>query len=209
MNRVMLAETSDELDALVSLFRDRGVPCRVDIAPYQANESVLLRLHELNFRLTDFETALYHDCPVAQAPQCDVRLAVTYEQRDFAARSLPIAFGDTDETWIRWLQDSMWATMGRSDWRTYVAYRDGTPAAFAQLHIRGTTACLALAGTLSEHRSQGFQTALIRQRLTDAAMAGCDLVCAQAGFGTTSQQNMERAGFRVAYTKAVFSEAVA
>jgi hypothetical protein len=38
--------------------------------------------------------------------------------------------------------------------------------------------------------------------VADAAKAGCELVIGDTGgFGTTSQNNMERAGLRIAYTR--------
>lgn len=38
--------------------------------------------------------------------------------------------------------------------------------------------------------------------MADAAELGCDLVAAQAAVGSTSQHNMERAGLRIAFSRA-------
>jgi len=41
---------------------------------------------------------------------------------------------------------------------------------------------------------------LTQRRLSDAARAGCELVIGHTGgFGSISQNNMERAGLRIAY----------
>ena len=44
------------------------------------------------------------------------------------------------------------------------------------------------------------------QRLAMARDAGCDLAATNTLPGTASQRNAERAGFRVAYTKAVVAK---
>jgi len=42
---------------------------------------------------------------------------------------------------------------------------------------------------------------LLHARLTTAAAAGCDLATVQTAPGNASQRNVERLGFRLAYTK--------
>ena len=58
------------------------------------------------------------------------------------------------------------------------------------------------AGTLTEFRGRGLQTALLRARIAAAAEAGCEYAVVVTNGGTTSQRNAERLGFRVAYSKA-------
>jgi GNAT superfamily N-acetyltransferase len=59
------------------------------------------------------------------------------------------------------------------------------------------------AATLTEHRGQGIQAAFMQERLRITQKAGCDLAVTLTMPGTTSQRNVERAGFRTAYTKVV------
>jgi len=63
------------------------------------------------------------------------------------------------------------------------------------------------AATLAEYRNRGIQTAFMQERLRIAQQAGCDLAVTLTLPGTTSQRNVERAGFRVVYTKVVVSKA--
>lgn len=203
VNRVMLAETGEDLGAALRYFREKGLPCRVDATPFAGGE-ILAYLERESFHQRGFQTALYFDGAPDATQECEIRLADLPEWQQFAAAALPAAFGEQAETWIQWLTDSIRATFGRPDWRTYIAFVQGQPAAFAQLHIEGRAGCLALAGTLPAFRGHGAQTALIQRRIADALAAGCDLICTQTGPGTVSQHNMERAGFRIAYTKAEF-----
>ena len=51
------------------------------------------------------------------------------------------------------------------------------------------------------HRKLGVQYALIAARLAAATEAGCDLAVVYTEPGSESQRNVERLGFRLAYTK--------
>jgi ribosomal protein S18 acetylase RimI-like enzyme len=57
------------------------------------------------------------------------------------------------------------------------------------------------AGTLSEYRGRGLQSAILRARLAAAAQAGCEYAVVVTQGGTVSQRNCERLGFGVAYSK--------
>jgi HJR/Mrr/RecB family endonuclease len=59
------------------------------------------------------------------------------------------------------------------------------------------------AATGAAHSCRGVQTALLSARLADAAVAGCDIavITTQAAF--KSQQNAQRRGFDLLYTRTV------
>ncbi len=67
--------------------------------------------------------------------------------------------------------------------------------------IRDGVALLFSASTRFQFRKRGVQTALITARLQAAAHAGCDLAMVLTTPGSASERNIQRAGFRVAYTK--------
>lgn len=207
VNRIFGAGDGDEesLQEAVAWMRSLGVPVRIDICPVLPHEMLVRQLAREGFGALGFQMALYGP-PVVQVPPSGVALRRAETPADFAfvEKAMPIAFEETDPTWLRWLTDSTRVTLTRPDWRTYIGYVDGEPAGFGQLHMANGVGSLALAGTLREFRGRGVQTALILQRIADAAAAGCDLIAAQTGNGTASQRNMERLGLRVAYTKAEF-----
>jgi len=57
------------------------------------------------------------------------------------------------------------------------------------------------AATTPAHRRRGVQTALLSARLADAASVGCDLAVLTGQPGSTSQQNLQRHGFDLLYTR--------
>lgn len=91
----------------------------------------------------------------------------------------------------------------------FLAECRGEPAAAAALAIHDGVALLAGASTVPEFRGQGIQSALLRERLTYGARAGCDLAMMAALPGSESQRNGERHGFRIAYTRTKWRKALA
>lgn len=92
-----------------------------------------------------------------------------------------------------------------------IAWLDGQPAACSAGLLCREWKLLMLGGTstLPQYRGRGLQTAAIARRLNQAVEHGCDLVVVVTRGGTTSQRNVERFGFTVAYSKATLAEAEA
>ncbi|MGZ6652251.1 MAG: GNAT family N-acetyltransferase [Solirubrobacteraceae bacterium] len=86
----------------------------------------------------------------------------------------------------------------------YIALRDGVVGGGAGLRIAEGVAQMTGAATAPAHRRRGIQTALLAARLADAATAGCDIAVVTTQPGSKSQQNVQRRGFDLLYTRAVF-----
>lgn len=85
----------------------------------------------------------------------------------------------------------------------YVALHDGVIAGGASFRMAEGVAQLTGAATAPAHRRRGVQTALLSARLADAAAAGCDVSVITTQPGSKSQQNAQRRGFDLLYTRAV------
>jgi GNAT superfamily N-acetyltransferase len=59
------------------------------------------------------------------------------------------------------------------------------------------------AATAPAHRRRGVHGALLWARLADAAAAGCDIAVVTTQPASKSQQNVQRRGFDLLYTRAV------
>ncbi len=85
----------------------------------------------------------------------------------------------------------------------FLAHRDGELAGAGAMRRQHGIAQLAGAATLPAHRRRGVQATLLAHRLAHAARAGCDLAVVTTQPGSTSQQNMHRAGFELLYSRVV------
>lgn len=94
----------------------------------------------------------------------------------------------------------------RAGCRTYLATLDGVPAGGGGLRISDGIAQFTGAATAPEYRRRGVQSALLSERLRDAAREGCDLAVVTTQPGSVSQANMQKFGFDLLYTRAVLVE---
>jgi ribosomal protein S18 acetylase RimI-like enzyme len=76
------------------------------------------------------------------------------------------------------------------------------------MRILNGVAQLCGAATLPEHRRRGVQTALLRERLAEAAREGCDVAVVTTQPGSPSQENAQRQGFELLYARAVLIKPV-
>jgi len=85
----------------------------------------------------------------------------------------------------------------------YQAWVQGTPAGAAAVRFDGTIAQMCGAATIPAFRRRGVQTALLRTRLADAAARGCEVAVVTVQPASKSQQNAQRAGFSLLYSRAL------
>jgi hypothetical protein len=83
----------------------------------------------------------------------------------------------------------------------YLAWMDGEAAGAATMSLHDGLAELFGASTRTPFRNRGAQMALLASRMAEAQRLGCDLAVAHTEPGSASQRNVERLGFRLAYTK--------
>ena len=85
----------------------------------------------------------------------------------------------------------------------YAATRGGEVAGGGSLCISERVAQLAGAATRPAHRRHGVQTALLAARLSRATKDGCDVAVITTQPGSKSQENAQRQGFDLLYTRAI------
>jgi ribosomal protein S18 acetylase RimI-like enzyme len=90
----------------------------------------------------------------------------------------------------------------------YSAIRDGELAGGASFLVADGIAQMTGAATAPAHRRHGIQTALLTARLVDAAAAGCDVAVVTTQPGSKSQQNVQRRGFHLLYSRAILIKSV-
>ena len=84
-----------------------------------------------------------------------------------------------------------------------LARRQMEVAGGGSLYVHDGIALLCGAATLPAHRRRGVQAALLQARLAHARAVGCDLAVVTTQPGSKSQQNVQRAGFELIYSRAI------
>jgi ribosomal protein S18 acetylase RimI-like enzyme len=180
----------------------------VDVCPY-ADPSLFEALNQRGFQVAEFNQTLARwISPTepfgARVGGVEIRRIRKEEAEEWTTLPARVFFGDKWQQFAGFFHP--WAMPDNAL----------TLAAVVKGRIVGTASGLIVpehklaaffgAATLPEFRTRGIQSAFMQQRLKVAQQAGCDLAVTLTTPGTTSQRNVERAGFRVAYTKVVVSK---
>jgi GNAT superfamily N-acetyltransferase len=203
----------EELDTVERAFFDRGSTVRAEVATL-ADPAFCARLTSRGYILRGFENVLGRaitgedgaglersDIDVVEAagvPEWNDVVITAFENPDTGVISAPAESFPREEL-ERILDD----TASSRGFKRYLARVRGQAAGGASLRLFDGIAQLCGAGTLPRFRRQGVQTALLKTRLRDAQLAGCEIAVITTQPGTKSQQNSQRRGFQLLYARAV------
>jgi hypothetical protein len=191
---------------LVAWYRDHGVAARFQMVPGHYAPALGRELARLGYFHSEFHAAVVGEPDATAATAAGVtveRVADDVAMEDYldaymAGWGLPAAeharFKDNVRPWRH-----------QPGWSLYLVRVDGRPAAAGTLYVHDKTGYLADAATAPLMRGRGAHAALLRRRIADAKAAGADVVCSGAEFLSTSHRNMERAGLRVLFTRAIWT----
>jgi GNAT superfamily N-acetyltransferase len=193
------------LEELVGWYRAHGVKPQFETVPGYYDPALGRELVRLGYYQSGFHAALVGE-PTASPPPLPAGISVErVETADtleafldayIAGRSLPDGAGFKAN--VRpWLHEP--------GWQLYLGRAEGRPAAAAILFLNDKVGYCADATTDPAFRGRGLQTALLARRIADARAAGADFVCSGAEFLSQSHRNMERAGMRVLFVRALWT----
>jgi GNAT superfamily N-acetyltransferase len=196
-----------DLEQVEQFYRSRGAVPRVEVCPL-ADPSLLDLLRGNGYRLEQFSSVLVRTIPSDEASLTispDVRVSIAGpEERDLWLHIVAEGFDGTDVP----TQETLAILAPNFDAKTaicFLARIDGEPAGGGAVILHEGVAELCSASTRLAFRQRGVQAGLLSTRMRVAREAGCDLSMVVTSPGTASQRNVERAGFRLAYTKAVLA----
>ena len=200
------------LDEIERAFAACGAPVQIEL-PQLADPAIGALLTARGYRLESFENVL--GCALTGEPErvmpsgVEVRPSGEEESQTWlGVVAEAVAHPDTQgvpwhEEFPREVVIESERAMARAGVVRYAALRDGIIAGGATMRIAEGVAQLTGAATAPAHRRQGVQTALLSARLADATAAGCDVAVITTQPGSKSQQNAQRQGFDLLYTRAV------
>ena len=202
MDRPLAKGVLEEVEQFYSV---RGAASRVDLCPL-ADPSLIEGLKRAGYCLEMFDSVLFkflpadfENWPVPERIQISLAAPENAEQwlKLTAAGFCEKAEPDPD------ILDIAGPNFHSANSTCFLARLDGQPSGGAAMfyHAGGTE--FGGDSTLLEWRGKGIQAALIKARLEAAHSLGCDLAIALTEPGSVSQRNYARAGFQLAYTKAI------
>ncbi len=198
------AFTAADLDRIEQFYRSHGAPSQVDLCPMHGPETFEI-FKERGYAIAELNNVLYRKLDAAMkfagVPSgCEIRRARLEEAEATGAIVENAFFPDGAPEVFRGLIAPLYQM---EQGLAFVATVDeklvacGTGVVILQHRMFA----LCGAGTLAEYRGRGLQTALLQARMQAAVEAGCEYAVVVTQGGTTSQRNVERLGFRVAYSK--------
>lgn len=202
--------SGEALDEIERAFAARGTATQVELSNL-ADPAIGAALTSRGYQLVSFENVLGHSLhgglQPTMPPGVEVRLSDDHAAwLDVVVDGFahPDAEGvPSHEEFPREIVEKAIADIEQAGATPYLAYRDGVVAGGGSMRISEGVAQLTGAATAPAHRRRGVQTALLSARLTDAAHAGCDTAVVITQPGSKSQQNVQRRGFHLLYTRAV------
>jgi len=197
------------LEALERTFAERATPVRVELTSL-ANPDVGA---QRGYVLQGFENVLAKSLPAGEPHVTAISVSRILESEsaqwvDVLATSFaqPDTFDGpaVNEPVDREALDAIFGQISElSGFVSYIGRRNSDVAGAAGMRIADGVAQLCGAATLPTHRRHGVQTALLQYRLADAARAGCDIAVVTTQPGSVSQQNVQRQGFELLYSRAI------
>ncbi len=205
-----------ELEAVEAAYAERGCPVQVELACL-ADPSVGALLTGRGYALVGFENVLGRVPTGAERTPIEGVVVSASADDELAAWIDVVVTGfdspdaqgvPSHERYSRATAERVIGDMAAVPGLVrYLARRDGAAAGGASLRLADGVAQLCGAATLPEHRRRGVQTALLAARLEAAVRAGCDVAVVTTQPGSKSQENAQRRGFELLYTRAVLVRA--
>lgn len=200
----------DELAEVERAFAERGTAVQVELSNL-ADPGIAATLTGRGYQLVSFENVLGQS--LLDDPQPVTPAGVEVRLSDDLATWIDVVvegFAHPDEQGVasheefpREIVANAERDMEQAGAAAYLALCDGVVAGGAGMRMSNGVAQLTGAATIPPYRRRGVQSALLAARLADAARGGCDIAVVTTQPGSVSQQNVQRRGFHLLYTRVI------
>jgi GNAT superfamily N-acetyltransferase len=193
------------LNRLGDFFLSRNAPAAVEVCPL-VDMSLYEKFATRGYRLLEVSNVLIRELAPADSTKAAVPAGGVAVRQAFADEAKlwtsTVAQGFSEHYPVtQEILDVMEGFFHATSAAAFLAFVDGQIAGGGALTIHEGVCGLFGASTLPKFRRSGVQTALLGSRISWALGRGCDLAVSIAQPGSISHRNIERAGFKVAYTR--------
>ncbi|MFF2178370.1 GNAT family N-acetyltransferase [Lysinibacillus sp. NPDC058147] len=202
--------SENTIDKILSFYRTREIPVRFDLAPQYINATSLQKLHNAGLYQSDFHATLYcelNEETVEKTKNSCIKLRQIKEDEFDRYGNIYVEGFGMPAFLAEGVAINNQVLYDKPGWSFYIASLQGEDVGIGSLYINDGTAILAASAVKPIARNQGIHQALIQFRINEALQQNCSLMIGHAKFASISQNNMERCGLRMAYTKSIWTEA--
>ncbi|MUK89390.1 GNAT family N-acetyltransferase [Ornithinibacillus sp. L9] len=193
------------IEQILAFYKKRDIPARFEITPATSTPELFQQLQRQGFYQHNFHTTLY-----GSINELHTGLHASVSIRKLKKDEFPI-FADIyvrgfsmPDFLKEFVAQNNEVLYENPSWHFYVAQVEGEPVGIGVLHMKDHIGTLAASATVPEFRNRGVHNALVNYRIEQVKQVSCDVIVGQAAFGSTSQLNMQKAGMKIAYTKALW-----
>ena len=203
------APTAAEIDALADFYDERDASSNV-LLPSLGDTAMIPEFTRRGWHPSGFEDVFVlpmedravESCVESSWAGMDIRV-VRNDQREEWGRCVADGFA-TDTPSERELRFAR-IIASRPDATFVWAWVGGKPVATGEFAVVNGVGWLSADTTLPKYRGRGIQQALQRYRIALAREHGCELVVTEAVPGGASHRNIQRVGFRQAFTHLILT----
>ncbi|HEX8000442.1 MAG TPA: GNAT family N-acetyltransferase [Pyrinomonadaceae bacterium] len=196
--------TAADVEQVEEFYRSRRMPSQIDLCPL-ADASLKELLNERGYGLHEFNNVWFQtlaDYRATETPAAGVSVReADASDADAWIQSVSRGYAGRDDALMTAELRIATVFFHEPETRCFLSLVDGEPAGGGAMFIHEGLAAFFSGSTIPAMRGRGAQTALLHARLRAAREAGCDLALIKTAPGNASQRNVQRAGFRLAYTK--------
>lgn len=200
--------TAADIDRIESFYQAHHAPVMIDFCPL-ADGSLLNELRLRRYFPHKMYTVMV--CPITpdkiDSPPGEVETRLV-EDEALWNMTVSQGFAGYDDVPLDNI-NMMYSRIAHyhADGANFIAYIEGEPAGAGASYINREARMVELysGSTRVQFRRRGVQSALVQARLAYAQQRGCDMAMVMTTPDTASERNLQRLGFRVAYTKLVFT----
>jgi hypothetical protein len=195
------------IEAIVCWYRDHGIKPTFEMVPGHYAASLGRQLTRFGFFQSGFHVSLIGEPArtIRAADRVTIEQVATADAMEDYLDAYVAGWGIAEKDRAQF-KVNVRPWLDQAGWSLYVGRLDGQPVAAATLYLKDGVGYLADATTDPAFRRQGFQSALLRRRISDAAAAGVDTVFSGAAPFSTSHRNMERVGMRVQFVRSLWTD---
>ena len=192
---------AQEIESMEAFYRELGIPsCDIELSPF-VGESLVTALSDRDYRAVElsqisvYEVKHWFQGPIEQSEP--VRLHFLDDSDDYTAWGEAVAAGFEAPAMAE-----VFAGYAQSPGiRACGIWEQGSLVAGGTVSLSDGVADLGVTSTLPSARGRGYQRLLIAARLNLAVRDGAELAVVTTAPGSVSDRNVQRCGFRPAYTR--------